>query len=62
MEAVFLDSSQFREFALEQAQFFGAEIPNLVGAQQEARISAKPAGDPTRFPSPSSSQRRSKDC
>jgi len=33
MEALFLDGEQFREFALEQAEFFRSEIPNLVGGQ-----------------------------
>jgi tripartite-type tricarboxylate transporter receptor subunit TctC len=37
MEATFLDSGQFREFALQQAEFFGSEIPNLVGGQHQAR-------------------------
>ena len=36
MEAEFLDSSQFQEFALKQAEFFGAEIPKLVGDQHQA--------------------------
>jgi tripartite-type tricarboxylate transporter receptor subunit TctC len=34
MEALFLGSSEFEQFALDQAQFFGAEIPNLVGGHQ----------------------------
>ncbi len=36
MEPLFLDSSEFEEFALQQAQFFGSEIPKLVGGQQAA--------------------------
>jgi tripartite-type tricarboxylate transporter receptor subunit TctC len=34
MEAQFLGSSEFEEFAMQQARFFGAEIPRLVGGQQ----------------------------
>jgi tripartite-type tricarboxylate transporter receptor subunit TctC len=37
MEALFLDSGQFREFALEQEEFFRSQIPNLVGGQHQAR-------------------------
>ena len=34
MEPVFLGGREFEEFAAQQAQFFGAEIPNLVGGHQ----------------------------
>ncbi|MEX2299845.1 MAG: hypothetical protein WD733_02845, partial [Bryobacterales bacterium] len=38
MEALFLGSSEFEKFAVEQAQFFGAEIPNLVGGHQARQL------------------------
>lgn len=36
MEAVFLDGEEFQEFAVQQAEFFGEEIPALVGGGQQA--------------------------
>jgi tripartite-type tricarboxylate transporter receptor subunit TctC len=44
MEATFLDTTQFREFALQQAEFFGSEIPSLVGGQQQARAAGVSPG------------------
>jgi hypothetical protein len=52
MEAVFLDRAEFGEFAMQQAQFFSAEIPNLLGGDDQARAplhiaAGIAAGDPS---------------
>ncbi len=54
MEPAFLDSGQFQQFAMQQAGFFGAEIPKLIGGPQQARAPlGLPGGaSPPHLPAP----------
>jgi tripartite-type tricarboxylate transporter receptor subunit TctC len=47
MEAIFLDSRQFQEFAQQQAEFFSSEIPQLVGGRHQAAAASAPAARPS---------------